>query len=138
MIRIKVRPSSFKAIESLPKKVAQVVVYANMKLWNDLVEGTPYDTGAAAAYWWPKINGSPPSHPQPPAPASTSGAYARPAPPTVLLESAGKRLTIANAARYIRRLEYEGWSPQAPAGWVRVAAARYRNHIEDGIAQVTG
>lgn len=42
---------------------------------------------------------------------------------------AGSIVYITNSLPYARRLEYEGWSKQAPAGMTRVTAIEYGNII---------
>lgn len=37
---------------------------------------------------------------------------------------------ITNNAPYVARLEYEGWSSQAPDGWIRAAVERSRARYE--------
>lgn len=43
---------------------------------------------------------------------------------------------IVNTLPYIQRLEYEGWSKQAPAGMVRVTIAEYQNFIDKAVSEV--
>jgi hypothetical protein len=44
-------------------------------------------------------------------------------------ESVGGVFYLTNNLPYIRRLEYEGWSTQAPAGMVRVTLREVKNHL---------
>lgn len=41
----------------------------------------------------------------------------------------GKGLFIANGLPYGRKLEYEGWSKQAPRGMIRITLAESKMHI---------
>lgn len=70
-----------------------------------VVMGTPVDTGFARSQWQPAINGR-----------DTGNAA------TASLAAAqlqwGDNFAMTNNCAYIRRLEY-GWSQQAPNGWVR-------------------
>ena len=48
----------------------------------------------------------------------------------------GSTLYITNSLPYAARLEYEGWSQQAPAGMVRVTVTEYEQIIRQAIAKV--
>ena len=37
-------------------------------------------------------------------------------------------MTLANSAEYIRRLA-DGYSPQAPAGWIEALANEYQDYV---------
>lgn len=43
---------------------------------------------------------------------------------------AGGVLYLANGLPYARRLEYEGWSKQAPSGMVRLSVTEFRDFVE--------
>jgi hypothetical protein len=43
----------------------------------------------------------------------------------------GDKIIISNSLPYAFRLEYEGWSGQAPRGVVRMSAMEFRKHIKD-------
>lgn len=43
----------------------------------------------------------------------------------------GGVMYISNGLPYARRLEYEGWSTQAPAGMVRVSAINFAQYVRD-------
>lgn len=134
MIKTRFDPKAFQKIADKQRAVKRVVAAANLDLWNGLVDETPVDVGNAQNAWWPMLDGAPASHVAP----TDDVPKARPQPPVAqLLGSAGKRLTIANSAKYIRRLEYEGWSKQQPAGWVRRIAAKYPVFIRRRIREIT-
>lgn len=40
---------------------------------------------------------------------------------------------ITNSLPYIRRLEYEGWSQQAPDGMVRKTVAEFMTHVQNAV-----
>jgi hypothetical protein len=46
-----------------------------------------------------------------------------------MMDSIGATLTLANSAAYIGKLN-EGWSPQAPAGWIDACANMYQDFIQ--------
>lgn len=91
------------------------------KICLDLVTGivlkTPVDTGRARANWFTSI-GSPSANvtnsTDPSGSSSISSALG------AISNATGNVLWITNNLPYIYRLEFEGWSKQAPAGMVRV------------------
>jgi len=91
------------------------------KICLDLVTGivlkTPVDTGRARANWFTSI-GSPSANvinsTDPSGSSSISSALG------AISKATGNVLWITNNLPYIYRLEFEGWSKQAPAGMVRV------------------
>lgn len=123
MITVTMDPNWAAKIDAVGKDLDKMIVATNIDLWNDVVEGTPVDTGFARANFWAAI-GEPGAHPSPP--SEGDGPNSVPAPPfaDALLMSSGKVLSIANSAAYIFKLEYDGWSAQN-SGWIRAAAARY-------------
>jgi hypothetical protein len=43
---------------------------------------------------------------------------------------------IVNSVPYVRRLEYDGWSTQAPAGMVRVTIEEFQRFVDDACREV--
>ena len=43
---------------------------------------------------------------------------------------------ITNSVPYMRRLEYEGWSKQAPAGMVRVTVTEFQRFVDEACREV--
>jgi hypothetical protein len=91
------------------------------KICLDLLTGivlkTPVDTGRARANWFTSINS-----PTAKVTVSTdpSGSSAISNGLSAISKATGNVLWITNNLPYIYRLEFEGWSKQAPAGMVRV------------------
>jgi hypothetical protein len=91
------------------------------KICLDLLTGivlkTPVDTGRARANWFTSI-GSPSAKvtvsTDPSGSSTISGGL------SAISKATGNVLWITNNLPYIYRLEFEGWSKQAPAGMVRV------------------
>jgi hypothetical protein len=123
MIEVTMDPNWAAKIDAISADLDKIIVATNIDLWNDVVEGTPVDTGFARASWWAAI-GDPGANPSPPAEGDGPNSVAPPAFAGALLMSSGKVLSIANSAAYIFRLEYDGWSAQN-SGWIRAAAAKY-------------
>lgn len=76
-------------------------------------ERTPVDTGAAQGDWSPEINAF----------NMTNSGGSIPAVVEKLTD--GDTYYYANSKPYIRRLEYEGWSKQAPNGMMRISIAQW-------------
>lgn len=67
--------------------------------------------------------------------ASGAGTVARGA-TRIGTDTNGEDAYIVNSLPYIRPLEYEGHSRQAPAGMVRVTVAEWQTHVDRAVAQV--
>lgn len=91
------------------------------KICLDLVTGivlkTPVDTGRARANWFTSV-GSPSGNVTNSTDPSGSSSISSALGP--ISKATGNVLWITNNLPYIYRLEFEGWSKQAPAGMVRV------------------
>jgi hypothetical protein len=91
------------------------------KICLDLLTGivlkTPVDTGRARANWFTSI-GSPSINVTESTDPSGSSTIANSL--SAISKATGDVLWITNNLPYIYRLEFEGWSRQAPAGMVRV------------------
>jgi len=48
----------------------------------------------------------------------------------------GDKIYISNSLPYAYRLEYEGWSNQAPQGMVRVSVVEFRDFVRQAAAQL--
>lgn len=48
----------------------------------------------------------------------------------------GDKIYITNSLPYAYRLEYEGWSNQAPQGMVRISAQEFRDHVRKAAAEL--
>ncbi|AGN30435.1 hypothetical protein SXAG_00154 [Synechococcus phage S-CBS4] len=97
------------------------VRYLCLDLFKNVVQGTPVDTGRARANWQATINT--------PATGSTEdtdkqGGATISAASNAVSQAVGNVFYITNNLPYIYRLEFDGWSKQAPSGWVRTAIER--------------
>lgn len=103
-----------------------------IQLFTDIVKMTPVDTGRLRANWQPSF-GSP----------STTETQAD-GDPTAQIKayfSAAKLnqvLYLANNLPYATAIEYDGHSAQAPAGMVRVNAARWSRIVEENRRRFSG
>ena len=105
-----------------------------------VVMRTPVDSGRARGNWQINVGAAPSGaiartdkqeKGSPPGPALASAALA-----AVATFEAGPDIYIVNNLPYINRLEYEGYSTQAPAGMVRVTVAEYQGLIAKAVEEV--
>jgi hypothetical protein len=115
-------------IQEFAKKAGEAADMVTRKicldLFSDITMNTPADTGRARANWFASINtpssvtiqynGSPASAAQ--GAINDAGV--------AISQATGNILWISNNLPYIYRLEFEGWSKQAPNGMVRLAIDR--------------
>lgn len=126
-IKVRFNPKAFEALELQKRSLKRILFGAHVDLDTALRDGNPFDSGFSASSWFPKIDGSPSSHPNPPPKDGTGSRGA--SDPAVLLASIGHVLTLSNAAPYIGRLA-DGYSPQAPAGWIEGVANMYQDFVD--------
>ena len=93
------------------------------KICLDLLTGivlkTPVDTGRARANWFTSIGNPSANITEATDPSGSSSISSS---MSAISKATGNVLWITNNLPYIYRLEFEGWSKQAPAGMVRVTA----------------
>jgi len=114
--------STFKLdVSKFIEKTSETADAEVRKICLDLLTGivlkTPVDTGRARANWFTSI-GSPSINVTESTDPSGSSTIANSL--TAISKATGDILWITNNLPYIYRLEFEGWSRQAPAGMVRV------------------
>jgi len=110
------------------EKNAQVVVRkVGIDLFSKTVERTPVDTGRARANWNCSIGA--------PSLATSEqtdkgGEVAKARIKNTLHDWKQGDIYLMNSLPYIRRLEYDGWSKQAPAGMVRISVAEFQTFVD--------
>lgn len=118
-------------------KVAPSIVVRKLTtdILSSVVRRTPVDTGRARANWNVSLNRVDAS-----VSVTTTDASGR---QTIHVGNAaiskwdiGDSIFIANSLPYIRRLEYDGWSKQAPAGMVRITLAQAQQFIRAAVASL--
>lgn len=110
-----------KFVEKVGAEADKAVREICLNLYSDITYGTPVDTGRARANWFTSI-GTPSSETiefEGGGAAAQSLAIGRAMPD--IAKATGEVFWISNNLPYIYRLEYEGWSKQAPRGMVRIA-----------------
>jgi len=97
-----------------------------LKLFSAVVMDTPVATGRARANWRASIN-----HTIDVADDSTNFLTEMSRTEAIVGKSTGAdELWLSNSLPYIARLEYDGWSKQAPQGMVRKNVARFQRLIK--------
>lgn len=88
-----------------------------------VIQGTPVDTGRARGNWQASLD-----RPREGSSDATdrSGAVTIAAAGASITNAPGRIFYLTNNLPYIYRLEYLGWSQQAPTGWVRASVERVR------------
>lgn len=99
---------------------------------NVIVTGSAVDTGRFRANWVPGINA---------VNTGTTEATDKQGDDTqekifAAIPKPGGVFYITNSLPYARRLEYEGWSKQMPAGVVRITAVRFEEFLQKALAKV--
>lgn len=105
-----------------------------LELDRSVVLKSPVDTGRFRANW--NIGfGSPDTSTTTNTDASGSSAISK-AKSILTGDLTGKKIFITNSLPYAYRLEYEGWSNQAPQGMVRITIAELNTTIQKVGAEV--
>lgn len=95
-----------------------------LDLFSDITNNTPVDTGRARANWFASINTPSNARVEYAGAASAAANQAISDAQAAIAKATGNVLWISNNLPYIYRLEFEGWSKQAPNGMVRLAIDR--------------
>lgn len=123
---VRIRISGLEAVAETKERVRQVIGAAILDLDDDLKRNSPVDTGTFVNSWGVQANGSP----------EAPEGHAGPRPGTSAEDAAtifrgvaeGAVVSLVNSAIYGPRLA-DGYSPQAPAGWVEACANRLQDHV---------
>ena len=115
------------------RTISQTLTGTALELATRMVMKSPVDTGRFRGNWQigeggPDLRTDSDYDKQPLGSAPSAGTFAR---WQDQLESVvpGTVIYVTNNLPYARRLEYDGWSKQAPAGMVRVTVAEYQQII---------
>jgi hypothetical protein len=123
---VRITITNLEVVAETKERVKQVILASLMDLGNDLRDNTPVKFGFAVNSWQEQADGQP-------APLELPKGYQnldRGAPdPATLFKGIGGIASLVNTAAYIGPLA-DGWSPQAPKGWVEAAAARFQDHLD--------
>ena len=118
----------------------QTVISVALELYGSVIKDTPADTGRARGNWQcsigsPKsgvLSGDSESETETPAPngdGPKTAAAIQEVRNVALKLLPDQTIFLTNNLPYIRRLEYDGWSSQSPAGMVRKNVARIQSIV---------
>lgn len=111
-----------KAIDDLTIDTNDRVRGVIFQTLGNIQRGTPVDSGRARNNWFASI-GAPSSETTE---ALTGNEISINDIPNFVI---GKKVFFTNNLGYIERLEYDGWSQQAPVGWVRTELIRAKRAL---------
>lgn len=98
------------------------------ELSNRVLARTPVDSGSLRASWTPN-KGEPVAINV----DTTTGGTRHDITSVIHSLKLGDTYSLANGQPYARRIEYEGYSPQAPAGMLRVSVAEWSQIVAEEV-----
>lgn len=105
-----------------------------LDLGSSIVQATPVDSGRLRGSWVYGNDAKPTE--QPDTPDKAGGVSTRRIQQGVDGWRAGQTMWIVTNLPYAYRIEYEGWSKQAPAGMVRTTIANFEAHFAKALGEV--
>jgi len=121
-----------KFVEVAGKNTDQTFRLLVLKMFNDVVRGTPVDTGRARGSWTVGVNGLPRVFNR--AKDKSGSAASSNAASRAKRLKAGGSATIASNLEYMVPLEY-GHSKQAPRGMVRRTIRKFRRFMREAVRE---
>lgn len=109
-----------------------VVRKITIDLFGRVIQRSPVDTGRLRGNWQASLDApieTPIDTLDPDGMVATDKAI-----DAVMAFPVGQVTYLANALPYAYRIEYEGWSKQAPAGMVRLAARELSDAVQKAVA----
>ena len=130
-----------KFAEATKRNLNDTVRGVVLELGTRIVQRSPVDTGKFRGNWQltvggPDIRTNEPFDKQALGSSPSAGTFDR-WKGEIGAATIGSTFYITNSLPYARRLEYEGWSQQAPAGMVRITVVEYGKIIESVVKKVT-
>lgn len=114
-------------------KTQQTTVFrkVGLEMFSRVILRTPVDTGRLRGNWQASVGEQAEGELErlDPQGSEAQAEAAR----VVLGAETDKALYLTNNLPYARRIEYEGWSKQAPAGMVRVTAAEFEGVVKTAV-----
>jgi hypothetical protein len=108
-------------------KIDKVRRASALEVFTLVIMGTPVDTGRLRGNWQTSVNAPKTSRIER---LDKAGSEAI-AEALANLGSMTDVVYMVNSLPYVERIEYEGWSRQAPAGMVRVATAKWPRIVQE-------
>lgn len=118
--------------EKVGQGLDQVVRASEIDLSTRIIKRTPVDTGRARGNWFPSVDTPITKFDN----ASKSAATSISAAVAVANNAVGRKYYLTNNLPYIFRLEYQGWSNQAPNGMVRVSVIEFQQALTKAISEL--
>ena len=115
-------------------RIDVVVQKLTIDIFGNVILKTPVDTGRARMNWTASV-GSYGSNMVDGFDRSGSESINKMSGLVSKTES-GSIVYLVNNLPYIRRLEYDGWSSQAPAGMVRVTIAEFQDYVAKAVRDI--
>ena len=131
--------ASFKAdfaklLQKAGDKVAILIQKTCLELQTSMVEMAPVDSGRFKNNWQVGL-GSINTDTSAPPDKSGTGSISR-AKAALVNWKAGETIYLTNSLPYAYRLEYEGWSKQAPSGFVRLTVQNYAQALKKAVESI--
>ena len=123
-----------KLLQKAGDKVAIVIQKTCLELQTSMVEMAPVDSGRFKNNWQVglgSINTDTSASPD----VSGAGSINR-AKAALANYKAGETIYLTNSLPYAYRLEYEGWSKQAPGGFVRLTVQNYAQALKKAVESI--
>lgn len=119
--------------EQTKEDIDTVLRAATLEISTSIVLATPVDSGRARNNWIAKL-GTPARHTR--LTGDVTGQKTINQITTTVSEFGGNVYYLTNNLPYIRRLEYDAWSTQAPDGMVRVSVLEYEQALKRAISKL--
>ena len=119
-----------------PERGHQVCLKIAFELFRQVINATPVDTGRLRGNWQTAINSKAVGTVES-VDTARDGSTVQAA-KIVFGAEQGATLWLSNNLPYVQRIEFEGWSSQAPQGMVRLSMQRTADHVQRMAAQSRG
>jgi len=124
---VRITITGLEAVGALKERVHQIIGAAILDMDDELKRNSPVKDGYFVNSWQAQVNGRPEA--QPGGPGPRGGASTEDAARIFAGTKEGAVVSLVNTAIYGPRLA-DGYSPQAPKGWVESAANRLQDHVD--------
>lgn len=120
-------PLNLSALDELDEALVQILGASILDMDDELKRNSPVKDGYFVNSWQAQADGNPAPHEGRDGPRP--GTSAEDAAVIFGGVAAGAVVSLVNTAVYAERLA-DGYSPQAPAGWVEAIANRLQDHVD--------
>lgn len=109
----------------------KVLRAASLRLFSSIVQATPVDKGVLRNNWYCSLNG--PSYQTTTTPAPVGTATIGRIREQLASVRFGEDIYLSNNLPYAYRIEFDGWSAQAPSGMVRTNIVNWEAMVADAV-----